>query len=350
MLFASFLLCVFGGNAFAAEGFQVRYNLAGSIGPEIFSKPSASGFVGGVVQTSIRIDKITGDDGNNLKVDVAGGKVTGTPFTYGASKPVVAAEGSLDTSTFVIGYIGNESGSGVREIYGFNVGYGHKAQSFKLSGQTPSVNFPNGTPGGTQSAVNAGLNTSYQKGIAGMAAAETGSTDGFGDAEFTFGVASTNGDMRVVTSVTLITPTGGYNSAAGPDIGYGNFYTVRPSIQATYKTSENFGLGAKFTLGLNTNNTDNGVKSGDWFAYEAGGSYMTRLGPIGVQLIHIEQYDGDTGNSFGSSKLQTTNAGVFFTTKIPTLDIIVTGQFASTLDSKNSKSGTFGQLRLSKLF
>jgi predicted porin len=350
MLFVSALASVFCSSVLAAEGFQVRYNLAGSIGPDIFAKHTASGFVGGVVQTSIRIDKITGDDGNNLKVDVPGGKVTGTPFTYGASKPVVAAEGTLDTSTFVIGYIGNESESGIREIYGFNVGYGHKAQSFKLTGQTPSVNFPNGIPGATQSAVNAGLNTSYQKGIAAMAYAETGSTDGFGDAEFSFGVARTTGDMRVVTTATLITPTGTYNSAAGPDIGYGNFYTLRPSIQATYKVREDFGVGAKLTLGFNTNNTDNSLKSGDWFAYEAGASYMTRLGPIGVQLIHVEQYDGDTGNSFGSSKLQTTNAGVFFTTKIPTFDIILTGQFASTLDSKNSKSGTFGQLRLSKMF
>ena len=63
------------GQAEGAEAFQLRYNIAGSLGGEMFGVPDRAGFAAGLAYTDIVIDKVTGDDGHALTSTLAGGSV-----------------------------------------------------------------------------------------------------------------------------------------------------------------------------------------------------------------------------------------------------------------------------------
>ena len=64
----------------------------------------------------------------------------------------------------------------------------------------------------------------------------------------------------------------------------------------------------------------------------------------------VQQTQADSNNSFGASKLMSTNVGAFFTTKVPVVDAILTLQYMATVDSRNARAGSYSQARLIKLF
>ncbi len=72
-------LAVFAGLAcsavHAAEGFEVRYNLAGSLGGEMFAPPDRAGFGVGLAATYVHVDKVSGADGKDISVSQPGGTV-----------------------------------------------------------------------------------------------------------------------------------------------------------------------------------------------------------------------------------------------------------------------------------
>ena len=145
-------------------------------------------------------------------------------------------------------------------------------------------------------------------------------------------------------------PTGRYQSKAGPDIGYGNFYTFRPAVQVAWLPRPDLSLATKLTVGINSRNEDNQLRSGNWVGLEAALAYMTPLGPIGLHSVVVRQVQDDSGNSYGAMRYASTNAGVFFTTRIPGLDAVMTLQNMRTVDSQYAKHGTFQQVRIVKLF
>jgi hypothetical protein len=341
----------------AGEGFQIRYNIAGSLGGESFTPPNTSGLALGLAMTRMSIDKVTGDDGNLLTKTVPGGTVplpAPTPSalypTYESKNVQIDGKGTLDLLNFVAGYVTTDSYSGGRLIFAVNVPYGRKTQTFGVNGTTPPLSFNPAIPPATQAAVSAGFDAKYQGGLAAQAASETGEISGIGDTDLLMGWVFSDDKLRVLAGASLVLPTGKYDSAPGPDIGFGNFYTLRPAVQAAYLPRPDISVSGKFTLGFNTTNKDNNLKSGNWAALEGAAAYMTPIGPVGVHMIYANQYQDDTGNPWGSSRFQTTNGGVFFTTKIPGIDTVMTAQYMSTIDSRNAKSGTFAQLRFLKAF
>lgn len=58
------------GTARAAEGFELRYNVAGSLGGEMFAPPDQKGWLGGVAATHVKIKKVSGDDGRRLAIGI----------------------------------------------------------------------------------------------------------------------------------------------------------------------------------------------------------------------------------------------------------------------------------------
>lgn len=71
-----------------------------------------------------------------------------------------------------------------------------------------------------------------------------------------------------VLGASLAIPTGRYNASPTPDIGTGNFYTLRAAVRVAYLPTPDIALAAKMTLGLNTKNLDNGLHSGNWMGLE----------------------------------------------------------------------------------
>lgn len=55
-----------------AEGFEPRYNLAGSLGGEMFAPPNQTGFISALAATYVSVSKVTGDDGGQLTQSLPG--------------------------------------------------------------------------------------------------------------------------------------------------------------------------------------------------------------------------------------------------------------------------------------
>lgn len=345
-------------SAHAAEGFQVRYNLAGSLGGEMFVPPDQSGLAVGIAATHIQITKVTGSDGGALHTSTPGGTlaVPGLPSSvspsYGSNDVQINGTGYFNLYNLGIGYVSTERFGGGRLAWVLNVPYGVKDQRFSANTTPPSLNWPSSLApsAGTKSAVTQQFNASYMAEVQGAADAESDKVDGLGDVEIQGGWLMTTEQLRLLVGASLVLPTGRYQAAAGPDIGYGNFYTFRPAVQVAWLPRPDISLAAKFTAGINSRNEDNQLRSGNWLGLEAALAYMTPLGPIGLHSIMVRQVQDDTGNGYGVSRYASNNAGVFFTTRIPGLDAVMTLQNMRTLDSRNAKSGTFQQVRIIKLF
>lgn len=351
------LMGLMGATADAAEDFQVRYNIAGSLGGEVFAPPDQAGLAVGAAMTFIDIDKVTGDDGNRLKRVVPGGTVPLPPPTpgalyptYGANVAEVDARGKLRLYNLGFGYVTTERYGGGRLVLGANVPYGVKTQTFGVIATTPALQWNPAVPAATQAVVQAQFNASYQAGLAAQAAAQGGEVSGIGDVELQGGWLYVADRLRVLAGASLVLPTGRYSPSSGPDIGFGNFYTLRPAVQVGYLFTPDLAGAAKVTLGLNTKNRDNDLRSGNWVGLEGALAYKTAIGAIGIHTVLVRQVQDDRGNAWGDSRLSSSNAGLFFTTKVPGLDAAVTAQVMKTFDSRNAKSGSFTQLRVIKVF
>lgn len=340
----------------AAEGFEVRYNIAGSLGGEIFA-PDQSGWLGGIALTRIKVNKVTGNDGQPLSTTIPGASVplpAPTPAalypSYDAGTAHVDGTGTMTQANLVLGYITPERFGGGRLAFGVNLPYARKKQNINTSAATPALNWNPAVPAPVQDAVAAQFNTQYQSAVAAQAASMTDEVTGIGDVELQAGWLYMEDKVRVLAGVSLISPTGKYDIGPGPDIGTGNFYTLRPAIQAAYLPTPNLGFAGKVTLGLNGRNKDNDLRSGNWIGLEAAAGYKTPIGIVGLHTVHIQQYQDDDNNPLGASRLRMTNAGVFFTTLIPGIDAAVTLQYIATTASRNSKHGDFTQVRVIKVF
>lgn len=345
-------------SAHAAEGYMVRYNLAGSLGGEMFAPPDQSGWGAGMAATTVKISKITGSDGKALRTSTPSGTVSvpGLPAAYNPSyssnEVEVEGSGRYNIYNVALGYISEERFGNGRLAWLVNVPYGVKDQ--RLAGRTtaPALNWPsNALPSSaTKSAVQQQFNSTYMNQVNADAAAETDKIDGLGDVELQAGWLYTTEQWRVLSGASVVLPTGRYQSTAGPDIGAGNFYTFRPSVQVAWLPRTDLSVATKLTMGFNTRNADNDLRSGNWAGLETALAYLTPVGPIGVHSVLVRQVQDDSGNPIGAARFMSSNVGMFFTTKIPGLGAVITAQTMRALDSHYAKHGTIQQIRLIKLF
>jgi hypothetical protein len=358
-------ICCAAPVAQAAEGFQVRYNLAGSLGGEMFAPPDQSGLAVGLAATRVTIDKVTGGDGGELRTTLPGGTVrlpsattvapgvtlpAGTPVaTYGANDVTVKGTGTFQLYNLAAGYVSTERFGGGRLGFVLNVPYGVKDQRFKGQTSVPTLRPIAPVPAVPTNLAN-GFSANYLDQVNASADAETGKVDGIGDTEIQVGWLLNADQWRVLAGASVVLPTGRYDSAAGPDIGYGNFYTLRPAVQVAWLPRSDISIAGKVTMGFNTRNQDNDLRSGNWVGLEAAAAYMTPVGPIGVHAIHVQQVQDDSGNPYGDARFRSNNVGMFFTTKVPSADVVVTFQTMRTFDSRYAKHGSFQQIRMIKVF
>lgn len=352
----SFTLFAVGSVAYAAEGFEPRYNLAGSLGGEIFAPPDQTGWAFGTAATRVPVRRVTGDDGKALTVQVPGGTVAvpGLPDnlqpSYGPSRATVQGDGSMTRWDVAVGYLTTEKYGGGRLVFALDLPFIRKDQHIALHGNTPNLSWPGPVPPAVQAGVASQFGSGYQAGLASQGTGSTGKLHGMGDAELMAGWQFVGDRWRVLAGTSLVLPTGKYSSDPKPDAGNGNFRTLRPALQLAYLPTPRIALGAKVSLGLNSRNSDNQLRSGNWFGVELAAGYMTPIGVVGLHALRVQQYQDDDGNPFGAARFRSTNAGAFFTTRIPGLDSVLTLQYIDTTSSRYAKHGSFTQLRLIKLF
>ncbi|MCF8161065.1 MAG: transporter [Polaromonas sp.] len=346
--------------ALAAEDFRVRYNVAGTLGGEIFATQDTSGWIGAVAYTYIDGRKLTGADGRELSITTPAGTLAlpaPTPAAlypaYDAKPVALQTSGHASVAVLALGYITEELYGGGQIIFGALLPIAQNASNVMAIAASPTLRWaqPAQPDDTTKTLVQSGFDAGYQDGLSAQTAAESGQTTGIGDIELAAAWMIRHGPWKFRAGAALVLPTGSYSATSRPNIGFGNFHTLRPELQATYLPSAKIALSGKLIIGFNTRNKDKQLKSGDWFGLEAAAAYMTPIGPVGLHGVHVRQYQDDENNlSFGSSRLELTGLGVFFTTKMPVMDAIVTLQYMVTTSSRNARHSNFSQLRIIKQF
>lgn len=327
-------------GAWAAEGFQVRYNLAGTLGAEMFSPIDQQGWAGSIVRSDARADKVTGPDGGPLKVMLPPGT---TPVSYGPSLATVASSGRLVQYNAVIAYITPERFGDGRLGLAVNLPHvSRKTQTTSITAATPTV-----APLAQDS-----FNTFYQGGLAARSAADSGEVDGVGDVELQAGWLHRDERLRVLVGASLVIPTGSNNPAmfSGPDVSLGKFYTLRPAAQVVYQPQPDLSVGGKVTYGVSSRNQDSDLRSGNWISLEGASGWRTSYGIVGLHTVFVRQVQDDSGGPWGSNRIRSDNFGVFYMNRIPALDAGFHAQYMKTTKSRNAKHGDYLQLRLSKAF
>lgn len=346
--------------ALAADAFLVRYNVAGSLGGEIFAPLDQPGVVVAGALTRIDIDKLSGDHGEAHTMAVPGG-VLPLPApapaalypSYGGREIVSGTAGSSQNQQNVaIGYISPEVVGGGHLTFGVNLAYAVIKQRLTLAVPTPALSYPNplAPSAAARAQVAAGFDAGYQAGLAAQGNALSGNDEGMGDAELLGGWTYSSERWRVVAGGSIVLPTGHYDSTRAVNVGFGNFYTLRPAFQAAWLATPHFAVAGKFTLGLNDRNRDNHVRSGNWAGAEAALAYLSPVGVVGAHTVLVRQYQDDDGGAFGANRYALTGTGLFFTTRLPVIDAALTAQYMTSRSSRNAKAGSFAQLRLVKLF
>jgi hypothetical protein len=356
VLTMSVLLCPW--VAQAAEGFTVRHNLSGSLGGELFSKGHGPGWRWGLAYGETAIDKVTGDDGQLLHIAVPGGSVAlPSPLpssqypTYAAQNVGVASTGKQKMYSFSFTHASEAQYAGGQLEWSLIIPYGSKSQTVRPLNGIPALNWP--TPSALVPLQQAGVATQfaqqYQAELDAMAAHETGNTNGLGDIELTFNWVRNTSDSRLIAGVGLITPTGRYDTAGGPQMTSGDFYTLKPSLIYVRRWGD-FSAGFRAALGLNTRNRETQVRSGNFAGLELAAGLLTRVGSLGLHVMQVRQVQDDSGGSWGTNRFSSTVAGASFATIIPGTGLGVSLQRTRTLHSRNAQSGSYTQLRLSRSF
>lgn len=372
--YAAALLATLSVNAIAADGWKVRFPLSGTLGGEIAAPIGAGGLYGQVSVTQLELDKLAGPDGNNFKLPVSGTRdvpLGGALGTRSASYSGVADVGFKQSQTqvnAVIGYLSNEQYNGGRLTAAVNIPMISMNRTTTLTGATPTLSAISpsiagsltaagqsaaqaaATAAGIQSATQTAFDPKYQAGLTSQASTLSGTQSGIGDIEVSGGWVYQDPTVKVIAAATLALPTAQWDAVTNLNLGYGKYYTLRPSLAVAYNASEAWTLGARTSLGLNTRNTDNNVKSGNFYGVDLAAAYRTSVGVFGPHLVFVNQYEDDDGGKYGSNRFSTSGAGVFFATKIPGIDTGLNLSYMQSFDAKNALSGSFVQVRLTKAF
>lgn len=324
------------GAAMSAEDFRVRYNLVGTLGGDIFAPLPEDGWIGAISHTHVDGKKLTGDDGNDRRIRIPLPRPIGSTVT-------LKSDGKADITALTLVKV--LQGSTANERFALSATLPYSRVETSLTTDPSPAALVASLPAG-QRPLAAGLLSELSK--------RNGAISGVGDLELGAYWLRNEGAWKFRFGSSFTLPTGSYDANAGQNIGVGNFYTLRPEIQATYQPSSQWAFSGKLAAGFNSTNKDNQWRSGNWLGLEAAAAYMTPIGPLGLHAVHINQYQDDkNGNALfasGANRFELTGAGVFFATRIAFLDANLALQQMVTISSRNARHSNFTQIRLVKRF
>jgi hypothetical protein len=271
----------------------------------------------------------------------------------------VAVKQSQTVSNILLGYLTETEYAGGRLNLLVNIPYMSLNRTFSLTGDTPKLApLSSSVPGPQAAAVAAGLQTNvqgqfalkYQAQLAANSTAASGSAADLGDMEVSGAWVRQTDHMKIIVGATLAMPTAKYDKNSVLNTGFGNYYTLRPGVAVSGRASEDLTLGAKVSLGLNSPNNDNGVRTGNFYGLDLAAAYLTPIGVFGPHVMYVSQYEDDKGGTFGGNRFNATGAGVFYTTLIRPINAGLNFSYMQMLGTRNALSGSFVQIRLTKAF
>ena len=208
----------------------------------------------------------------------------------------------------------------------------------------------------------------YATALTGSLSANNGKQVGVGDLELGPLIHWEIGDHQAANFVPMIIlPTGDYSATRRLNMGYGNFFTFRPSAQYAY-IGDGWDVGGRAVLSFNTRNKDNGYYSGnmfnlDWQAMK----FVTEDVRLGLQGYLVRQINRDTCQAgIGLTAAQCTYSSSAATvaatgnkTSVSAVgpavawlknggEFLLEGKFMKEFDAKNRTEGKAFWLTLSK--
>jgi len=380
-------------SVLAADGFKLRFPISGTLGGEIVAPLPSEGWVGSVAYTDIDIDKIGGADGKALTLQkqavfgpLTAAQLAAVPavsvpgvgsFTAAQMQAALNGRTASALGTVAVDYrqqikqanltfarILDKDVQGGKLAIAINIPYALSLKSDGLmTSATPTLSTLSPSAGPlaavAQQVAQSSFNTGYQANIAGQWPSLNVNTSGLGDIETSLLWEKTADKLKIVAGATLAMPTGNYkylvdpvtgSPRLAPNIGYGKYYTFRPGVGVAYTASENVTLGARGSLGFNTKNTENNVRSGDFYVIDLAAAFKTPVGVFGPHVTMMRQYTDDSGGQLGANRVSLTGAGVFAAFPIAAIGAGLNLSYMKTTDARNSLSGSFVQARLSKAF
>jgi hypothetical protein len=398
------MLGLMGSTAFAADGFKLRYPFQGSLGGEIAAPLNQPGWFASLAVVGIDSNKNSGSDGNDRQLPLPAQSVgvpsnvsvpnvpSGNIIASLSTKATVKLSQQQTNAAVIVGYAFEELVAGGRVVANVQLPYTtHLSRKVDVdpivfnTTQAPIVSVPTTTGltavqagflnqpvGSNPSAYNQiteGARGVARAKLANYANANSGKVSGQGDAEMTGAWTYVKDSLKIAAGLTLALPTGDYNKDAGQlgptgdpisgvNIGFGNYYTLRPGLAVGYSPTPDWTIGAKASYGVNTRNKDNDIKSGDYVGIDLAAVYKTSIGVIGPHFMYVNQIKDDTygdkssdqSRALGANRFNMQGAGLVFTTLIPGIDAGLTLSYMNTLDSKNALAGSFTMVRLTKKF
>ncbi|MDE2077415.1 MAG: transporter [Burkholderiales bacterium] len=290
-------------------------------------------------QTAVVSYKATQSNGND-------GKPVSNP-AFSSLSADVSTTAALNRLTYV----------GTQRVLGANLGFTIMQPIGQRKGTFTAVPKVTGIPA---------YDYAFAAGAA-MVNGQSGKTTGMGDLEFGPLFHWEIGDHQAANFVpTIVLPTGDYDVTRRLNMGYGNFYTFRPSTQYAY-IGDGWDVGGRAVLSFNTRNKANGYYSGnmfnlDWQAMK----FVTEDVRVGLQGYMVRQLSRDTckagaGDTLDCSQSASTMAAVATGNKTsvdavgPAVawlknggDFLLEGKFMKEFNAKNRTEGKAFWLTLSK--
>jgi hypothetical protein len=359
----------------AAEGFKLRQSAVSVLGGEMAAGGDNPGFFGTASLSIARIHGVV--DGNGqpytlplpATVDLPTASKAGLPIpdgTYKLAVPAntVAFEQDQQQLNIVAGYITHGLYGGGRIAVAINLPLIRQQRSFLAvlpAGAvtpTPAATLPAPVRGALTQLAGA-VNTQLQATVAAANASNNVDTSSVGDAELTLGWLHHKDRLKVALGASLFLPTGSYDRARGPNPGFGDFYTLRTGVAATYSlnpkhtdTTWDAGVtvGGRLSWGTNTRNKATDYKSGDFIVLEAGIVKVSGNWAYGANLLSLQQTSPDTGSGVpaGMGKLRNHGGGPFVSYKLPGQDAGFNLHYSSNFGSRSSLVARTWQLRFIK--
>ncbi len=354
-------------NAQAAESYKLRQPPVGAFGGEMAASADKPGFFGTASLTQLQIYKIADASGN----DVAPPPIApiqlnpALPYNVAFPKGSLAFKQDQTQLNLVGGYLTESTYGNGHVAFAINVPFIQQKRDYVVTQPagtlTPAATTPplSAAVVGQLTAGTAAANAQVQARVVAANAAQSIETSGMGDAELSSVWVRHADRLKVAAGVSLFVPTGSFDKNRGPNPGFGNFYTLRPGVAATYNLNPKHSdsswdagvtIAGRVSYGINTRNKDTDYKSGNFIYAESGIVKVTGDWAYGINVFSTQQISDDTGVGApaGGNRYKTNGVGPFVSFKLPGKDAGFNLQYSDNLGGRNAIVAKSLQLRLVK--
>ncbi len=366
----------------AAESSRSRQAPMGTFGGEIAAAADKPGFFGSMILTYAHITGVTddtGDDATSATAPLGKSPIPSVvPLPTGTPSKGAVPDGTFKLTgigpvnllnnqkvlTFLGGYMTEETYAGGHLAFALQTSYQQQDRTLAVPltfGVTPTP------PAQLAPLVNAVAAAAQAQIVAALAAklvTQNMSIEGFGDTELSALWVRHQDRMKIAAGVSVFAPTGNYDANRGTNLGYGNFFSVRPGVAVTYSlnpdhASEDWDRGVtvagRVSYMINGTNSDTDYRTGNLLYTEAA---IVKVMPgarlaFGTNIFHIQQTTDDSGTGLGTNPLvrfQLSGIGPFLSFKLPDQNAGFNLNYTKNFGGHNAQYGSYLQLRFVKDF